>query len=76
MGLIWGFIFFATISLLFGFIGFQVFYKDQYYFYFNLGISKWKLLMTSFIINLFVGIPAFSILIILIFFMFGNIQIT
>ncbi len=76
LGYIWGFIFFTTISLFFGFVGFQVFYKHQYYFYYNLGITKWKLLKVSFIINLIVGIPVFSVLIIFIIFLFGNLQIT
>lgn len=76
LGLLWGFVFFATISLLFGFVGFRAFYNDQFYFYFNLGITKWKLLKASFLINLLVGIPIFSVLIIFIHFIFGNLQVT
>ncbi len=76
LGLIWAFVFFTTVSLLFGFIGFRTFYNHQYYFYYNLGISKWNLLKASFIINLFIGIPVFSVLIIFIHFIFGNLQIT
>ncbi|SRX56105.1 hypothetical protein AEQU1_03132 [Aequorivita sp. CIP111184] len=76
LGLLWGFVLFATIGLLFGFIGFRTFYNDQFYFYYNIGLTKWKLVQTSFIINLLVGIPMFSVLIIFIFFLFGNFQIT
>lgn len=76
VGLHWGFIFFVTIGLLFGFVGFRAFYNNQYYFYYNLGLSKWKLLRVSFLINLLVGIPIFSVLIIFINFVFGNFQIT
>jgi len=75
-GLVWGFVLFATISLLFGFMGFRFFYNDEYYFYYNLGITKWRLLKVSFIINLTVGALMFSILIIFMTFFFGNIQIT
>ncbi len=76
VGLLWGFVLFLTIGLLFGFIGFRTFYNDQFYFYFNLGITKWKLFKVSFIINILVGIPVFSVLIIFITFIFGNLQIT
>ncbi|MGB3344973.1 MAG: hypothetical protein WBA61_13785 [Aequorivita sp.] len=76
LGLVWGFILFATISLLVGFMGFRVFYNDEYYFYYNLGITKWRLLKVSFIINLTAGLLIFSIIIIFISFVFGNLQIT
>jgi len=76
LGLIWGFLLFATIGLSIGFFGFRTFYNDQFYFYFNLGITKWKLFKASFLINLLVGIPIFSVLLIFISFLLGDIQIT
>ncbi|AFL82477.1 hypothetical protein Aeqsu_3039 [Aequorivita sublithincola DSM 14238] len=76
LGLLWAFVLFATAGLSIGFLGFQTFYYNQFYFYFNLGITKWKLFKVSFIINLLVGIPIFLVLLIIIRFLFGNIQIT
>lgn len=76
IGIVWGVLIFATVGLLIGFLGFNVFYNNNYYFYFNLGISKLELFQTSFIINLFLGIPIFSFFIFIIFFLFGNLQIT
>lgn len=76
VGLLWGFVIFATIGLLMGFVGFKSFYNNQFYFYFNLGITKWMLFRASFLINVLVGIPLYSFLIILLFFVFGKLQIT
>src|SRR5690554_1111451 len=76
IGLFWGFVIFATIGLPFGFLGFRFFYNNQYYFYFNLGLTKWKLFGISFFINLLIGIPIFSVLIIIINFIFGDFQLT
>src|SRR5690554_435722 len=76
IGLAWGFVLFATIGLFFGFLGFRFFYNDQYYFYYNLGLSKNRLFLSSFVINILVGVPTFSILMIFINFIFGDIQIT
>src|SRR5690554_1545942 len=76
LGMYWGFVIFATFGLFIGFLGFQFFYSNQYYFYFNLGLTKWKLLRASFLINLFIGIPVFSLLIIFISFIIGDTQIT
>lgn len=76
MGLYWGFVLFVTFGLLIGFLGFQYFYSDQFYFYFNLGLTKWKLIGASFLLNLLIGIPLFSILIIFISFILGDFQTT
>ncbi|SRX75043.1 hypothetical protein AEQU3_02031 [Aequorivita antarctica] len=76
VGLFWGFVLFVSIGLLFGFIGFRTFYNNQFYFYFNLGLTKWKLFKVSFVMNILVGIPVFSVLIIFLIFIFGNLQIT
>jgi hypothetical protein len=75
-GYFWGFVLFATLGLPFGFLGFQVFHKEQFYFYYNLGQTKWRLFKASFLINLLVGIPVFSILILFITFIVGDFQIT
>lgn len=76
VGLLWGFVVFVTIGLLFGFIGFRTFYNDQFYFYFNLGLTKWKLFKVAFVINILVGIPVFLVLIIFLILLFGKLQVT
>jgi len=62
LGVYWGFLLFSTLGLLIGFIGFYTFKKGEYYFYYNLGITKFGLLNASFFINILIGIPVFSIL--------------
>ncbi len=42
----------SIFSLLFLEIGKQ----DEYYFYYNKGLSKWTLLLSCFIINIFIGV--------------------
>lgn len=76
VGLLWGFVLFATVGLLVGFFGFRTFYNDQFYFYFNLGLTKWQLYRASFVINLFVGIPLFIIMILIVSFFLGGFTIT
>jgi len=76
VGIAWGFVLFATLGLFFGFLGFLFFYNDQYYFYYNLGLTKKRLILGSIVINILVGVPIFSILLIFISFIFGDIQIT
>ena len=76
LGVLWGFVLFATLGLWFGFIGFKNFRKEEYYFYHNLGFTKWNLVKNSFFINLFVGIPIFTVLTIFFLFLFGDLTIT
>ncbi len=75
-GPIIGYILFLTIGLGIGWLGFISFNKNEFYFYFNLGIIKYNLFKFSFIINFLVGTPIYIILMILIFFIFGNLTIT
>ena len=58
-GVIWGFVIHAFVALIFGFIAFNFFKKEEFYFYFNKGITRWMLFRTSFFINLIVGIPIY-----------------
>lgn len=71
-GVYWGYALFCTLGLFFGFIGFKNFRKDEYYTYYNLGITKFKLLKTSFIINLLVGVPIFVVFLALFLVIFGR----
>jgi hypothetical protein len=75
-GLFWAFILFAVLGPIIGMLGFGVFYKDQFYFYYNLGITQTKLLGGSFIINLFLGVPIFGVLILIVSFFLGSFTIT
>tara|TARA_R110000822_G_scaffold42952_2_gene116341 strand:+ start:124 stop:435 length:312 start_codon:yes stop_codon:yes gene_type:complete len=74
--ILWGFGLFCTLGLLFGFFGFRVFKNDEYYFYYNLGITKWNLLKISFFINLLIAIPLFSILLTCFYLSFGDFTST
>lgn len=40
-----------------GLIGYNLFHKNEYYSYFNLGYSKQRLILTTWIINLIVMFP-------------------
>lgn len=75
-GLIWGLLLFASVGPFIGMLGFQIIYKEQLYFYYNLGITRLKLMGVSFVINLLLGIPVFGILILTVKFFIGNLTIT
>ena len=56
-GLLWGLLLYLTVALAFGFFGFFTFMRNQYYFYYNLGITQWSLFKNAFITNLIAAIP-------------------
>ncbi len=74
--LYWSFFLFATVGPFIGMLGFKVFYKEQFYFYYNLGHTYLKLVKITFIINLLLGIPIFGILILILAFFLGGFSIT
>ncbi|KJJ39277.1 hypothetical protein MB09_03240 [Aequorivita vladivostokensis] len=76
LGILWGFVLFITGGLIIGFIGFRTFYNEQFYFYFNLGITKWQLLKVSFLINLLIGVPSFAMMLLILSFFLGSFTIT
>lgn len=76
VGVVWGFLLFCTLGLLFGFVGFSNFRKNEYYFYYNLGLTRWKLFKSSFVINLVIGLPIFAALLIFFTFVFGRLTLT
>ncbi len=55
-GIIWSIIFFSTFGILFGYIGYQTFKKNQYYAYYNLGFTKIKLLKTVWLFNTIISL--------------------
>tara|TARA_R110002124_G_scaffold5301_1_gene33165 strand:+ start:180847 stop:181158 length:312 start_codon:yes stop_codon:yes gene_type:complete len=63
---------FLLVGVVIGFLAFSLLKKEQFYFYYNLGITKWKLFKTVFVINLIVGSPIVIVLLILSSFLFGN----
>tara|TARA_R100000935_G_scaffold55682_2_gene85941 strand:- start:31447 stop:31710 length:264 start_codon:yes stop_codon:yes gene_type:complete len=71
-GVYWGYFLFCTLGVVIGYLGFANFRKGEFYSYYNLGITKWKLLKTSFIINLLVGLPIFLVFLALFLLIFGK----
>src|SRR5690606_7626909 len=74
--LYWSFLLFATVGPFIGIMGFKVFYTEQFYFYFNLVHTYFKLIEVSFIINILIGTPIFGILILTIALFLGSFSIT
>jgi hypothetical protein len=71
-GWLLGIVLFCTLGVLIGFQAFKIFKADQFYFYFNLGITKKMLFKKVAIINLVVAIPV-SLIFLLISLLFGNL---
>lgn len=74
-GVFYGFLFFLSFGFGFGLLGFQQFKKKEWYTYFNLGITKWQLIKSSFVIHLVIGIPFFTGLYLIISFLLGDFSI-
>lgn len=62
IGLDAGIISFGTFGMLVGLISYRYFQKNQYYFYYNLGLSKTALISVTWIINLIISIIILLIL--------------
>jgi len=75
-GVIWGFALHATLGIIFGLIGFSTFKKEEYYFYYNMGLTRKKLTATAFVINILLGLPFFTILLLFFLLVFGGTSIT
>jgi len=71
-GIVWGYFLFCSLGLAFGFFSFSVFKKNEYYLYYNLGITKVKLIKVIFVINAIVGLVVFTLLFILFALIFGS----
>lgn len=52
-----GFMTFGTIGNLIGILCYNMFYKEQYYFYYNRGINKRRLYSALFMVNSPIAIP-------------------
>lgn len=53
---------FCTFGLAMGLLAYYTFYKQQYYFYHNLGYTKTKLALKVFIINALIAVPILLLL--------------
>jgi len=53
----WGIFMFCTLGILVGRFAFKHFKENEYILYFNLGLSKKKLLKIVFVLNLILSIP-------------------
>ena len=56
-GFAWGIVCFVILGPSVSGRAFQVFRNNEYVFYYNLGLTKWKLLKMTFLINLVIAIP-------------------
>lgn len=63
--LYWLPILFCTFGLAAGLFAFEFFYKNQYYFYHNLGFTRKKLAVMTFSINAVIALFAFIIILLL-----------
>lgn len=66
-GVTWAFLLMLVPGLLIGFVGFHSFKHQQFYFYYNLGYTKWKLIKYSFLINAVAGFLGFGVVYLFIF---------
>ena len=61
-GIIWFPVLFCTAGLVIGFFAYNFYFKDQYYFYHNLGYTKKKLAVMMLVINTAIAIPLLVLL--------------
>ncbi len=55
--ILWGLFTFCTLGVGIGWLCFQYFKKNEYYFYYNLGWTKWRLISFVVVINMVIAIP-------------------
>tara|TARA_R110000868_G_scaffold5558_3_gene33246 strand:+ start:2343 stop:2624 length:282 start_codon:yes stop_codon:yes gene_type:complete len=63
-GIMWSVIIFSSFGILFGYLGFQTFKKNEYYAYYNLGFTKINLIKKVWLMNMAISSLIFLILII------------
>jgi|TARA_R110002110_G_scaffold196658_1_gene406557 hypothetical protein len=63
------------IGVFIGFFAFNLIKKQEFYFYHNLGFSKWKLFKVAFILNLVLGTPIVIITLVIITMLFGDFKL-
>jgi len=63
-GILWSVVIFSSFGVLIGYLGFQIFKKNEYYVYYNLGFTKSKLIKKVWFLNLIISSLIFLIYII------------
>jgi len=63
-GILWGVLIFSSFGFLIGVIGYHYFYKEHYYFYYNIGWTRKKLMQQVFIVNFLIATFLISIILI------------
>ncbi len=74
-GIAAAFLIFTTLGIFIGFLVFELLKKEEYYFYYNSGITKWKLFKAVFLINLIIGAPIVLIFLLITSYFIGNTSI-
>ena len=74
-GVLWGFLLYSTVGVFMGYLGFQNFRKDEYFFYHNMGLTKFKLWWNIWLINVIIGVPIFLVWGLLFFLIYGGTRI-
>jgi len=64
-GILWSVVIFSSFGVLIGYLGFQIFKKNEYYVYHNLGFTKSKLIKKVWFLNLTISFLIFLIYIII-----------
>lgn len=65
LGAFWGILTFCSFGILIGYLGFDFFKENEYYFYFNLGFTKSYLLKKVWLLNVSISFVLFLIYIII-----------
>ena len=61
--LLWALIIFMSIGIIIGIVAFNSFKSNEYFTYYNLGLTKYKLIRTVFILNFTINfLASFSII--------------
>jgi hypothetical protein len=66
---------FITIGVFVGFMAFYKLKKQEFYFYYNLGYTRWKLFKVVFLINLVLGTPIVIITLVIVTMLFGDFKL-
>ena len=64
-GIYWGLIIFCSIGIFIGELGYKYFKKNEYYMYYNLGFTKFKLLKNVWVLNLILSISIALIIVLI-----------
>jgi len=68
-------IIFLSLGFAVGFLAFNIIKKEEFYFYFNLGLTKWRLFKIAFILNFIFGLPVLLFIFLIITLLFGNLKL-